>query len=203
MMRIIGGTAKGRRLASFKGMSIRPTTDKVREAIFNILHHQEDNRFSFKNVLDLFAGTGAMGIEALSKGAETVTFVDNDPKAVKIIKRNLDSCGFAERAVIIAKDVQSALKLLSKKGEKFNLIIIDPPYNSSLTGTALNHIDDNGFLNTDGIIVAESSKRIIWDGELKGIELFDRRKYGDTVVSFYKNKQEAAGSRKNPQPSIL
>ncbi|MBI5047385.1 MAG: 16S rRNA (guanine(966)-N(2))-methyltransferase RsmD [Deltaproteobacteria bacterium] len=187
-MRIIGGTAKGRRLASFKGMSIRPTTDKVREAIFNILSHPEDDRFSFKNILDLFAGTGAMGIEALSKGAETVTFVDNDPKAVKIIKKNLDSCGFAERAVIIAKDVQSALKLLSKKGEKFDLIIIDPPYNSSLTGAALNHIDDNGFLNTDGIIVVESSKRIIWDGELKNIELCDRRKYGDTVVSFYKNK---------------
>ncbi|MBI5327903.1 MAG: 16S rRNA (guanine(966)-N(2))-methyltransferase RsmD [Deltaproteobacteria bacterium] len=190
-MRIIGGTAKGRRLASFKGMSIRPTTDKVREAIFNILHHPEDNRFPFKNVLDLFAGTGAMGIEALSKGAETVTFVDNDPKAVKIIKKNLDSCGFAERAVIIDRDVQSALKLLSKKGEKFDLIIIDPPYNSSLTGAALNHIDDNRFLNTDGIIVAESSKRIIWDGGLKDIELFDRRKYGDTVVSFYRNKQSA------------
>lgn len=183
-MRIVGGTARGKRLASFRGMSIRPTTDKVREAIFNILSQP----FSFKTVLDLFAGTGAMGIEALSRGAETAVFVDNDPKAVKIIKKNLDSCGFADRAVIIAKDVQSALKLLSKKGEKFDLVIIDPPYSSSLTGTALNHIADNGFLNTDGIIVAESSKRMIWDGGLKGIELFDRRRYGDTVVSFYKNR---------------
>lgn len=185
MMRIIGGTAKGRRLASFRGMSIRPTTDKVREAIFNILPRP----FTFKNVLDLFAGTGAMGIEALSRGAESVTFVDNDPKAVKIIKKNLELCKLTDKAVIIDRDVHSALDLLSRKGEKFDLIIIDPPYNTSATGIALNGIDGKGLLNTDGIIVSESSKRIIWDGELKGIELADRRRYGDTVVSFYKNKR--------------
>lgn len=183
-MRIIGGTAKGRRLASFRGMSIRPTTDKVREAIFNILPQP----FQFKNVLDLFAGTGAMGMEALSRGAEKAIFVDSDMKAVKIIKKNLEMCKLTDKAVIIAKDVQSTLSLLNRKGEKFDLIIIDPPYNTSATGIALNGIDDNGLLNTDGIIVSESSKRMIWDGELKGIEPFDRRRYGDTVVSFYKNR---------------
>lgn len=166
-------------------MSIRPTTDKVREAIFNILPRP----FSFKSVLDLFAGTGAMGIETLSRGAEKVVFADNDPKALKIIKKNLELCKLADKAVIIAKDVKSTLSLLNKKGEKFDLIIIDPPYNASATGITLNDIDGNGLLNTDGIIVSESSKRMIWDGELKGIKLFDRRRYGDTVVSFYKNRQ--------------
>src|SRR3989304_4773439 len=101
MMRIIGGTAKGRRLASFRGMSIRPTSDRVREAIFNILHCSKNAGFPFKKVVDLFAGTGAVGIEALSRGAETVTFVDNDPKAVKIIRKNLEVSGFADKAIII------------------------------------------------------------------------------------------------------
>lgn len=181
MMRIIGGTAKGRRLVSFRGMSIRPTTDKVREAIFNILPRP----FTFKNVLDLFAGTGAMGMEALSRGAEKVIFVDSDMKAIKIIKKNLELCKLTDKAVIIDRDVQSALDLLSRKGEKFDLIIIDPPYNTSLMGIALNHIGEKGLLDANGLIVAESSKRMIWDREVKGLRLFDRRRYGDTVVSFY------------------
>lgn len=183
-MRIIGGTAKGRRLTSFKGMSIRPTTDKVREAIFNILPRS----FPFKTVLDIFAGTGAMAIEALSRGAEKAVFIDNAPNAVKIIKKNLELCKFADKAKIIAKDAHSALSLLGRSSEKFDLIIIDPPYDASAAGIVLSGIDDNGLLNKDGIIVSESSKRMIWDGELKGLELFDRRRYGDTVVSFYKNR---------------
>ncbi len=185
-MRIIGGTARGKRLASFRGMSIMPTTDKVREAIFNILSQP----FSFKTVLDLFAGTGAMGIEALSRGAETAVFVDNDPKAVKLVKKNLELCRFTGRAKIINMDVQSALTFANKKRESFDLIFIDPPYLMSLTAVVLNYIADKKLLNADGLIVAESSKRMIWDGEIKGIELFDRRRYGDTVVSFYKNRRE-------------
>jgi 16S rRNA (guanine(966)-N(2))-methyltransferase RsmD len=188
MMRIIGGTAKGRRLASFRGMSIRPTSDRVREAIFNILQRSKDAGFPFKKVLDLFAGTGAVGIEALSRGAETVTFVDNNPKAVKIIRKNMETCGFSNMASIINMDVQPSLTLLNKKGERFDLIFIDPPYHASLTGTALNCIEETGLLNKAGIVVVESSKRMIWDGELKGMELFNRRRYGDTVVSFYKSK---------------
>ncbi|MEK6598754.1 MAG: 16S rRNA (guanine(966)-N(2))-methyltransferase RsmD [Deltaproteobacteria bacterium] len=186
-MRIVGGTARGKRLVSFRGMSIRPTTDKVREAIFNILSQP----FSFKTVLDLFAGTGAMGIEALSRGAETAAFVDNDPKAVKIIKKNLELCRFTGRTKIINMDVQSALAFANKKRESFDLIFIDPPYLMSLTGIVLNYIADKRLLNADGLIVAESSKRMIWDGEVKGLELFDRRRYGDTVVSFYKSKHTA------------
>lgn len=183
-MRIIAGTAKGRKLASFRGLSIRPTTDKVREAIFNILPQS----FPFKNVLDLFAGTGAMGVEALSRGAEKATLVDSDPRAIRVIKKNLELCRFTEQAVIMNMDVESALHILSKKKKRFDLILIDPPYEASMTGNALKSIDEQGLLSPDGIIVSESSKRMIWDGALKGIELTDRRRYGDTVVSFYKNR---------------
>lgn len=183
-MRIIGGTAKGRRLASFKGMHIRPTTDRVREAIFNILPRP----FPFKDVLDLFAGTGAMGLEALSRGAKTAAFIDDDPKAVRVIKKNLGLCKFTDRAVVICNDVQSSLNLMTKRGARFDLIFIDPPYSAPLMGAVLNYIDDKKLLDGDGLIVAESSKRMVWDGKLENTELFDRRRYGDTIVSFYMPK---------------
>lgn len=190
-MRIIAGTAKGRKLASFRGLSIRPTTDKVREAIFNILTQS----FPFKNVLDLFAGTGAMGVEALSRGAEKATLVDSDPRAIRVIKKNLELCRFTEQAVIMNMDVESALHILSKKEKRFDLILIDPPYEASMTGSALKSIDEQGLLSPDGIIVSESSKRMIWDGALKGIKLTDRRSYGDTVVSFYRIMEQADPAR--------
>ncbi|OGP24814.1 MAG: 16S rRNA (guanine(966)-N(2))-methyltransferase RsmD [Deltaproteobacteria bacterium GWB2_42_7] len=186
-MRIIGGTAKGRRLASFRTSSIRPTTDRVRESIFNIL----PLHFELMHVLDLFAGTGAMGLEALSRGAKSATFIDSDPQAVKVIKKNLELCGFTKKAVIITRDVKASLNLLSKKREQFELIIIDPPYDTSLMGITLNLIGEKELLAKNGIVVAESSKRMVWDGEVKGIELFDRRKYGDTVVSFYRIMKQA------------
>lgn len=189
-MRIIGGTAKGRRLASFKAASIRPTSDKVREAIFNILQQPDGDGFRFERVLDIFAGTGAMGMEAISRGAGRASFIDSSPKAVQVIKKNLELCAFTDKAFIIAKDVIAALEQSAKRGEQFDLIFIDPPYIASQIDKTLNTITDKRLLAAEGIIVAESSKRMIWDGELNGIELFDRRKYGDTVVSFYKNRRE-------------
>jgi len=143
------------------------------------------------HVLDLFAGTGAMGLEALSRGAKSATFIDSDPQAVKVIKKNLELCGFTKKAVIITRDVKASLNLLSKKREQFELIIIDPPYDTSLMGITLNLIGEKELLAKNGIVVAESSKRMVWDGEVKGIELFDRRKYGDTVVSFYRIMKQA------------
>lgn len=193
MMRIIAGTAKGRRLTAFKGRSIRPTTDMVREAIFNILPTIFPHTLCPK-VLDLFAGTGAMGIEALSRGAAKVLFIDNDPQAVRIIKKNLELCRFVDKAQIMTMEVLSSLSLIAKRGEKFDLIFIDPPYETAILGDVLNCIADKGILKTDGIIAAESSKRKILDAEVKGLKLFDRRRYGDTVVSFYKNSGGALSS---------
>ena len=201
-MRIVGGTAKGRRLYTIKGLLIRPTSDKVREAIFNILGID----FHYKRVLDLFAGTGAMGIEALSRGAESAAFIDNNASAIRIIKKNLDICGLIERDNVIKMDVIKALQPSTfMLGKGFDLIFIDPPYEAGLTGRVLEMIDKNKILADGGIVVSEISKRTVgWAVPTKNIGnnkngghsppyyrlcKFDTRQYGDTVVEFYKNKE--------------
>ncbi len=185
-MRIVAGTAKGRRLCALKGFSIRPTSDKVREAIFNILGAE----FHYKNILDLFAGTGAMGIESLSRGAEEVTFIDKDASAIKVINKNLNVCGFEDKADVIKLDVikvlQSSVFSLNKK---FDLIFIDPPYAAGITGMALEMIDKNKILANTGVVVSETSKRVALEANLSRLQEFDRRRYGDTVVTFYRNKE--------------
>ncbi|MBI2400038.1 MAG: 16S rRNA (guanine(966)-N(2))-methyltransferase RsmD [Deltaproteobacteria bacterium] len=181
-MRIVSGRFKGKRLTSPKGMDIRPTSDKVRESIFNILPRE----FPFKRALDLFAGTGAMGLEALSRGAEEATFVDSGVEAISLIRKNLESCGAEAR--IYKSSVQASLKQFSRKGEKFDLIIIDPPYSSTLLREALEAIDRDAILADEGVIVAETTKRMALEADLKSLELFDERRYGDTVVYFLKNK---------------
>ncbi len=188
-MRIVSGTFKGRRLASFKGMDIRPTSDKVREAIFNILPRE----FTFKKVLDLFAGTGAMGLEALSRGALDATFVDSGSEAISLIRKNMESCGAEAR--VFKSSVHASLKQFARKGEKFDLIIIDPPYDSTLLSEALEAIDRDSLLEAGGVIVAETTKRAPLKADFSGLEVFDERKYGDTAVYFLKHK--AAGEPGN------
>ncbi|MBI5644183.1 MAG: 16S rRNA (guanine(966)-N(2))-methyltransferase RsmD [Deltaproteobacteria bacterium] len=179
-MRVIGGKCKGRRLASFSGSSIRPTSDKVREAIYNILPME----FPFRRVLDLFAGTGAMGIEALSRGADEAVFVDSSLIAINIIRKNLESCGL-EGASVHRGEAVSEVRRFARGGEHFDLIIIDPPYNSALVEETLKEIDTEGLLAPGGIIVAEASKRAPVKNEFPGLELEDERKYGDTLVYFF------------------
>jgi 16S rRNA (guanine966-N2)-methyltransferase len=188
-MRVVGGIKKGRRLASFKGRSIRPTSDKVREAVFNILPRD----FPFSKILDLFAGTGAMGIEALSRGADYAVFVDNDQASIGTIRKNIETCGLEAAARVLKKDAPEAVRFLSKKGEKFDLIFIDPPYGSALVERALRAVDEEGILNADGILVAETSKRAPVDLELSGLERVDERTYGDTLIYFFavKGKEDA------------
>ena len=180
-MRVVGGIKKGRRLASFTGRSIRPTSDKVREAVFNILPRD----FPFKKVLDLFAGTGAMGIEALSRGAGDAVFVDNDRVSIGVIKKNIEACGLESAARIIKKDALDAIRSLSKRGEKFDLIFIDPPYESALVEKSIRAVDEEGILSADGFLVAETSKRAPVSLELSNLERVDERSYGDTLVYFF------------------
>lgn len=184
-MRIVGGTFKGRRLAGFKGLHTRPTSDKVREAVFNILPRD----FPFRTILDLFAGTGAMGIEALSRGAEEATFVDSDAAAVSVIRKNLELCNAQGR--VMKRDALSVLKEFARKGERFDLIIIDPPYSSELAVEALKAIDQGGTLSPGGMIVAEAAKRAPIEADLPGLESIDERRYGDTMVYFFKRREES------------
>ena len=147
-MRVISGTARGRKLREPDNYDIRPTTDMVKEAMFNIIQFDIAGR----KVLDLFAGTGQLGIECLSRGAKDVTFVDASRDSLNIAKQNLKTCGFSARCV------QSDSIEFLKRGERFDLILMDPPYASDLLDKALEIINSVDILNESGIIVCESGR---------------------------------------------
>ena len=181
-MRVVGGALRGRRLASFKGSAIRPTSDKVREAVFNLLGARTE--VPLKSVLDLFAGTGAMGIEALSRGAERAVFVERDAGAVSVIKKNLAACGVEGAAKVLKIEALSALRSLLKGDQGFDLIIIDPPYGSPLVVEVLS--DCRAILKPGGFVVLEVSKRTPLDGAPEGLLVVSEKLYGDTLVYVFK-----------------
>lgn len=148
-MRVITGSARGRRLKELEGLETRPTTGKVKEALFSVIQFDIEGR----RVLDLFAGTGQLGIEALSRGAESAVFVERRKDALQAIRENLEACGFSDRARVVNGDAMSYLK----SGEKFDLIFLDPPYASGLLQQALEEIARFDICRRHGIIVAESA----------------------------------------------
>ena len=148
-MRVISGTARGRRLKELPGLDTRPTTDKVKESVFNIIQFDIEGR----RVLDLFGGTGQMGIEALSRGAKSAVFVDLSPAAAGIIRQNLATVGFTDSARVIQSDWRA---FVSGCREKFDLIFLDPPYQGSMLENALETIAAIDILSEHGIIVCES-----------------------------------------------
>ena len=185
-MRVVGGRAKGRRLVSFTHAEVRPTSDMVREAVFNVLG--QDLSWAGRT-LDLFAGTGAMGIEALSRGAGDVVFVDNDVSALAIVRKNLALCGFTERSSVLKKDATEAVKGLSIKGERFDLIFIDAPYaDVSLTNKTLGAVSRSSILKEDGLVVCEAAKRNASMIDAAGFDVIKEKTYGDTAVWFLKKK---------------
>ncbi len=177
-MRIISGSHGGRKLYTPKSHNIRPALDKVKGAIFNILFNVEGLK-----VVDLFAGTGAIGIEALSRGAAHTTFVDSGHEAITIIEKNIEMCHFEDRAKVFPRKVAVAIDYFQKTGEKFDLIFVDPPYLKNLVNESLEKIAAAGILAEGGkIIVEHAPKEPI--GEIKGLNLTDTRKYGQTFISF-------------------
>ena len=182
-MRVIAGVAKGRRLKAPRGWPGRPTADRVKEALFNIL----SPRVPGSCFLDLFAGTGNVGIEALSRGAERAVFVERDARAVRAIHDNLAAAGCERRAVVLKMDVPAAVREMSAK-ERFDLIFVDPPYGMGMEVSALALIGQCGLLKSDGWVVVESGKRENLPADCAGMVLFRRERYGDTVLSFY-NRQ--------------
>ena len=148
-MRVITGSARGRRLKELEGLETRPTTGKVKEALFSVIQFDIEGR----RVLDLFAGTGQLGIEALSRGAECAVFVERRRDALQVIRENLEACGMTDKARVVNGDAMSYLK----SGEKFDLIFLDPPYASGLLEQALEAIVRFDICRRHGIIVAESA----------------------------------------------
>lgn len=181
-MRVISGTARGKRLNSLEGLETRPTLDRVKEAVFNIL------QFNIKDkiVLDLFAGSGALGIEALSRGAKKAIFCDKSSKAISIIKQNIEETRLTKKSEILNKDYGEALKKIGKISEKMDIIFLDPPYKSDYIVKALGYIVEYELLAEDGIIIAETDdKNKIKDIEkYKELEVYDMRKYGIATIIF-------------------
>ncbi len=147
-MRVISGTARGRKLLEPDGMKIRPSTDKVKESLFNIIQFDIEGR----RVLDLFAGSGQLGIEALSRGAAMCVFVDESPEAIKLVSENIRRCGLSEGATVVRGDAFSFLE----RGGKFDLIFLDPPYETKSLDRALERIIEFDILRDNGIIICES-----------------------------------------------
>jgi 16S rRNA (guanine966-N2)-methyltransferase len=179
-LRIIGGHLKGKKLKSIQGKLVRPTSDRTREAIFNIL----SNSIAKALVLDLYAGTGALGIEALSRGAERALFVDNRNASLFVLKQNIDSCGLGEKAGIVKWNIRQNLNCIKSIGLKFDLIFLDPPYNRSLITPSLINLYKSDGLKNKACIVIEHSVDESLPADLCAYRLADQRKYGKTLVSF-------------------
>ena len=184
MVRVISGAYKGRKLQSFPGLSIRPTSDRTRESIFNILSSLLQS-FAEKRVLDLYAGTGALGIEALSRGARTATFVESEQHARAVLQKNLSLITDPAAYALIGLPVHKALPLLQGRGEAFDLIFIDPPYGKGLAHATLETLAAGTLCSKQGIILCEHFIRDAVAERYGSLERFDTRRYGQTMVSFY------------------
>jgi len=178
--RIIGGDLKGRKLYTARGNIIRPTGNRQREAIFNILSH----RVREASVLDLFAGTGAFGIEALSRGARFAVFIDNNKTVLPILEKNIRSCRLEDKSKIFRWNIQGRMDFLQSAAFSFDLVFMDPPYNNNYVTTALNNLHLSCCLQTGADIVVEhASAEPIPDKETV-FTRHDQRQYGKTLVSF-------------------
>ncbi len=180
-MRVVSGTRKGKILKAVPGSSTRPTTDKVKEAIFNMIGPYFDGGLG----LDLFAGSGGLGIEALSRGAEKVIFVDKDGKAIQTIHENISNCGFEENAEVYRNDSDRALKAIKKRELSFELIFLDPPYKKQQLVKLLEIIDKENLLATKGKIICEHGTDIHLPDSVGHLNVQKREKYGIIAVTIY------------------
>ena len=180
-MRIIAGERRGAKLEAVPGLNTRPTADRVKESLFNIIQMDID---SDTVVLDAFAGTGNLGLEALSRGAKQAVFVEKDAQALAVLRRNIQKCHFEDRAEIIAGDIFEIIPKLS--GRCFDLILLDPPYRKNLYESVISCITKYHLLGEYGILVSECSKStpFKWENN-KNIHCYKSKSYGETVLSFF------------------
>ncbi|MCM3706171.1 MULTISPECIES: 16S rRNA (guanine(966)-N(2))-methyltransferase RsmD [Cytobacillus] len=180
-MRVVSGTRKGKLLKAVPGSSTRPTTDKVKEAIFNIIGPY----FNGGQGLDLFAGSGGLGIEALSRGADKVIFVDRDGKAIQTIHENIRNCDFEEKAEIYRNDADRALKAILKRDLTFDYIFLDPPYRKQQLHNLLKVIDENNLLSDHGTILCEHGSDVELPENVGGLVQKKHENYGVISISIY------------------
>jgi 16S rRNA (guanine(966)-N(2))-methyltransferase RsmD len=184
-MRIIAGEYKARRIEMPRGADIRPTSDKVREALFNMI----SKRVEGASVLDLFAGSGSLGIEALSRGAASAVFIDKDKRCVDCIKGNVSGLGIDRaRCEIYRNDAFRALEKLGQTKRRFDLVFLDPPYHEGALRKSLIYLCNYDILNTQNLVVAEHFKKDDMPDDLECLTACRKARYGDTALTFYTRK---------------
>lgn len=181
-MRIIAGKARGRKLISPATLETRPTLDRVKEAMFSMIQNYLDDA----TCIDVFAGTGSLGLEAASRGAKEVYLVDKSPVTFPLLKQNIDNLKFNDCCTALNMDAYEALKSFAKKDKSFDIIFIDPPYCKEMIPEAMKIIKQNNMLKEDGLIVSKiDSIEEIYAG-YEDIRMFKSRKYGNTTVCLYR-----------------
>lgn len=178
-MRVVGGRLKGRNLAAPSSHDIRPTADRLRESLFNILIHAYDDPITGARALDLFAGTGALGIEAISRGASFALFVDNGTEARALLRNNVEALGLGGVTKVYRRDATSLGQ--AHPMEPFSLVFLDPPYRMKLAGRALVSLRDGGWLTRGALLVVEEARAAEFAAP-DGFEELERRMYDDTEL---------------------
>lgn len=182
-MRVIAGAARGRTLAAPKSRRVRPTADRVKEALFSILVSWL-GEFEGMRVLDIFAGTGSLGIEALSRGASHAVFVDSSRESADVIRKNLESTRLADRSKIVVQEAAAALRLLARGEAPFHLVFLDPPYGEGHAAKVLEILAESPLLDAGSTVVAEFSAKEAVPQTFGRLKERERRIYGDTALSF-------------------
>lgn len=184
LIRIIAGSLKSRLVNTPRGDIVRPTSNRVRESIFSVVEDHAENCC----VLDLFAGAGSLGIEAISRGASHVTFVENSPQAVRVLRENIEHLDIQDRTTVMKVDVLGVLKEFSARRARFGMVFMDPPYSESLAHRAMAALALSGVVTEDGIVVAEHRKEDLLEQTYGELVLTRVLKFGDTWVSIYRRE---------------
>ena len=184
ILRVISGSARGCKIQTTNSNNTRPTTDRVKEAMFSII----TNYIIDANVLDLFSGSGSLGIEALSRGADFATFVDHSKTCHDIIEKNLEKTRLIDKSKIYCCDIIKALNNFASNNCKFDIIFMDPPYFEGYLDNVIQFIADNNLLNEDGIIVVERHNTVDIKDNYAYLKLKKERSYGEIVLSFFEKE---------------
>lgn len=185
-MRVVAGQRKGMSLKSAAGNTTRPTTDKVKESLFNIIGPFFDGGI----VLDLFAGSGGLGLECLSRGAERAIFVEKDAKAFQCLQENIKKCRYEDNSETFRTDAKRAVKGFIKRDEQLSMVFLDPPYHKQEYYDLVNILVENDKIATDGIILCEHAKDVKLPASYGPFTLAREEAYGDIIISIYRQKGE-------------
>ncbi|MEC2304808.1 MULTISPECIES: 16S rRNA (guanine(966)-N(2))-methyltransferase RsmD [Heyndrickxia] len=198
-MRVISGSQKGTVLKAVPGMGTRPTTDKVKEAIFNMIGPYFEKGLG----LDLYAGSGGLGIEALSRGMEKVIFVDKEIQALQTVRANLEKCDFLGRSEVYRNDAGRALKVLAKRGLAFDTVFLDPPYKKQKLTAMLEFISANGLLRENGYAVCEHDAGLTLPEKAGNLFTYKTAQYGITGITIYTKKGDETRGEDRDLPGQL